>query len=236
MTASLHLQRNWRAATDTQISRVLHDARASVEAFAEVTAEFGSLIQSWVAGCAVIKFEHYPPDDLVDVRRGSQFYYHAHRDGDQEHGHLHLFWHATASGQRRYVRPGRPSWGRHTAPTHLFAISLDARGLPVELFTVNQWVTDGHWLNAGTTMACVDRFAMVDVPGHQASCRWLNGFVRLYRPLIAQLLTHRDMRMARRADPVRALKDHRLELLSHQPIDWIADMDALEIESGRRGL
>ncbi|NCP55446.1 MAG: hypothetical protein GW845_09695, partial [Rhodoferax sp.] len=137
MTASVNLIRHWRSALRTQIASTLADAQASVAAFAEVTAARGSLIQSWVAGQEVLEYAHYPSDDVVDVRHGSQFYYHAHRDGDQEHGHLHLFWHATASGRRRYFQPGKPRWNR-TEPTHLFAISLDARGLPVALFTVNQ--------------------------------------------------------------------------------------------------
>lgn len=233
MTASRYLQRHWCAASDTQVARVLRDAHASVSAFAAVTAEHGSLIQSWIEGREVIEFDHYPTDDLVNVRNGSQFYYHSHRDGDREHGHLHLFWHATATGRRRYLKAGKPRWNR-TEPTHLFAISLDARGLPVGLFTVNQWVTDGHWFDAATTMACVDRFAMGEIQGYEQSCRWLTGFVRLYRPLIHELLVQRDKRMKRRSDFARALQDRDLEVLSQVAIDWIADMDVLETESVRR--
>jgi hypothetical protein len=234
MTASSHLRQHWRAASDTQIDLALRSARTSVSAFSTATAEHGSLIQNWIAGREVLEFEHYPPDDLVDVRKGSQFYYHSHRDGDQEHGHLHLFWHATATGRRRYLKPGKPRWNR-TEPTHLFAISLDARGLPVGLFTVNQWVTDGHWFDAVTTLACVDRFAMGEIEGYEHSCNWLTGFVRLYRPLINELLIRRDGRMKRRSDLAKALQDRDLEVLSVTPIDWIADMDALEAESVRRG-
>lgn len=234
MTASSHLRRHWRVASDEQINLALRSARASVSAFSTATAEHGSLIQNWIAGREVLEFEHYPPDDLVDVRKGSQFYYHSHRDGDHEHGHLHLFWHATATGHRRYLKPGKPRWNR-TEPTHLFAISLDARGLPVGLFTVNQWVTDGHWFDAATTMACVDRFAMGEIEGYEHSCNWLTGFVRLYRPLIHELLVRRDRRMARRTDLEKALQDRDLEVLSSTPIDWISDMDALEAESVRHG-
>jgi len=235
MTASVELLRHWHAASDPYIVKILRDAQASVAAFAQATAAHGSLIQSWVAGQEVIEYEHYPSDDVVDVRNGSQFYYHAHRDGDQEHGHLHLFWHATASGRRRYFKPGQPRWNR-TEPTHLLAISLDARGLPVALFTVNRWVTDGHWLDAATTLACVDRFVMNKVQGHEASCRWLTGFVRLYRPLIREVLIQRDRRMKRRSDLASALQDQRLEVLSLRPVDWVADMDALQAEADRRGL
>ena len=234
MTASVLLRRHWRVASDAQIGLAQRNARVSVSAFSAATAAHGSLSQNWIAGHEVLEFEHYPPDDLVDVRNGSQFYYHSHRDGDQEHGHLHLFWHATATGRRRYLKPGKPKWNR-TEPTHLFAISLDARGLPVGLFTVNQWVTDGHWFDAAVTMACVDRFAMGHVAAYAHSCRWLTGFVRLYRPVIHALLLQRDKRIKRRSDLAQALQDRTLEVLSTTPIDWIADMDALAAESRRRG-
>jgi len=234
MTASSLLRRHWRAASNAQIDLAIGSARASVAAFSAATAEHGSLIQNWIAGRKVLEFEHYPPDDLVDLRKGSQFYYHSHRDGDQEHGHLHLFWYATATGRRRYLKPGKPRWNQ-TEPTHLFAISLDARGLPVGLFTVNQWVTDGHWFDAATTLACVDRFALGNMAGYEHSCSWLTSFVRLYRPLISELLMLRDKRMARRSNLSKALQDQTLEVLSLTPIDWAADIDALEAESVRRG-
>ncbi len=233
MTSTRRLQRHWRTAPDAQIASDLHAARRSVSAFADATAASGSLLQSWIAGREVLEFEHYPPDDLVDTRSGSQFYYHSHRDGELEHGHLHLFWHATASGRRRYLRSGRRRWTR-TAPSHLFAISLDARGLPVALFTVNRWVTDGHWFDAATTMSHVERFAMGELEGHEHSCRWLSGFVQLYRPLMEDLLVKRDRRLARRANLAQALDDRKLELLSLIPIDWAADLDALEAEASRR--
>ncbi|MDE2427480.1 MAG: hypothetical protein KGM99_02060, partial [Burkholderiales bacterium] len=77
MTASLLLRRHWRAATDAQIADVLHNARVSVSAFADATAASGSLIQSLIQGVDVIEFDHYPPEDVVDLRKGSQFYYHS---------------------------------------------------------------------------------------------------------------------------------------------------------------
>ncbi|MBI5718791.1 MAG: hypothetical protein HZC37_14005 [Burkholderiales bacterium] len=235
MNTSSSLRRHWREATDARLARALQSARASVSAFAEATAASGSVLQSWIEGREVVEFEHYPEGDVIDPRRGSQFYYHSHRDTGREHGHLHLFWHATASGRRRYARRESARWVR-SAPTHLIAVSLDARGAPVELFTVNQWVTDGHWFDAATTMSFVERFELGAIEGHALSCRWLTGFVRLYQPLIADLLVRRDQRLARRADPAQARRDHRLELLSRAPIDWAADLDALESEARRRGV
>lgn len=235
MTASKSLQRHWRGLSDAQLACAVRDARRSVAAFTRATSSSGSLLQSWIRGKSVIEFDHYPPNDIIDQRRGSQFYYHSHRDGDSEHGHLHLFWHATASGRRRYLRAAQARWTR-TAPTHLFAISLDARGLPVGLFTVNRWVTDGHWFDAATTTSMVDQFAVGQVKGHKHSCEWLTGFVSLYRPLIAQLIEQRDKRVARRPDREATLLDQRLEVLSLLTIDWAADLDALEAHASRRGI
>ena len=235
MAADVVLARHWRQASDSEVTLAVQAARDSVAAFSEATATSGSLIQSWIQGREVVEYEHYPPNDIVDRRRGSQFYYHAHRDGDLEHGHLHLFWHATASGRRRRLRAGQASWTR-TAPSHLVAISLDARGLPVGLFTVNHWVTDGHWFDAQTTLSFVDRFALQPEGEHATSARWITAFVRLYRPRIRVLLEQRDKRLARRADLAAALADHRLEVLSLQRLDWAADLDAIESEATRRGL
>ncbi len=235
MTASRMLRRHWHAAGDREFAGALQAARDSVSAFADATQASGSLLQSWIGGRTVVEFDHYPLDDVVDMRHGAQFYYHAHRDGSREHGHLHLFWHATASGRRRYPRAGAMRWKR-TAPTHLFAISLDPRGLPVALFTINRWVTDGHWFDAPTVSAFVARFKLGAIEGHAHSCRWLTGFVRLYGPLVDELLRQRDRLLARRGDLASALADRRLEVLSRIPIDWPADLDAQEAEAARRGL
>lgn len=227
MAASRLLQRAWACLPATQQVQLLKCARASVDGFADATQQHGSLLQSWIRGREVRAFAHYPEGDVIDLRHGAQFYYHAHRDGSVEHGHLHLFWHATASGRRSRPRLGRPRWVR-TAPTHLLAISLDARGLPVGLFTVNQWVTEGHWFDASTTLGMLDRFRVDGLDGHEASCRWLAGFLKLYHPLIAELLTRRDKRLERQADPVAARRTHALEVLSASRIDWAADLDELE--------
>lgn len=235
MAADALLLQHWRRAPPSEVARALQAARDSVAAFSEATAVSGSLIQSWIHGREVVEYQHYPPDDIVDRRRGSQFYYHSHRDGELEHGHVHLFWHATASGRRRRLRAGQQAWTR-TAPSHLLAISLDPRGMPVSLFAVNRWVTDGHWFDAETTLTCVDRFSLRLGGDHAASARWITAFVRFYRPRIAELLRQRDQRLARRASLAAALADHRLEVLSLRRLDWPADLDAIEAEAARRGL
>jgi len=140
---------------------------------------------------------------------------------------MHLFWHASASGRRRYVANLSPRWGR-SSPSHLLAVGLDNRGLPVSLFTVNHWVTDGHWFNAATTLTMVDRFVVRDATGHETSAAWLTNFVRFYRPLIDDLLQRRDRRLADHKSSESALQDRRLEVLSERGLDWAADLEALE--------
>jgi hypothetical protein len=207
-------------------------ARDSVAGFAQATQEHGSLLQSWIRGQAVREYEHHPPNDVIDLACGTQFYYHAHRDGATEHGHVHLFWHATASGARRYARDGNQRWVR-TAPSHLLAIALDARGLPVGLFTTNRWVSGGHWFDAATTLGMVRRFRVRGSVEHAASCQWLQGFLRMYEPLIEPLLLARDAALHRCAaacggNVERALVDERHEVLSQVRIDWARDLDAVE--------
>lgn len=226
-SCSPHLVRHWQTLTGTQLRIGLERARTSVAAFARATEESGSLIQSWVHGRDVVEMDHYPAQDIVDDHSGSQFYYHCHRHDGSEHGHLHLFWHATRNGRRRRAAAGSRRWVR-TDPTHLFAISLDARGLPQALFTVNRWVTGGHWFDAATLLGLVDRFAMRLVEGHENSCEWITSFVRMYRPVVHELLKQRDLQLATRPDPASALADHALEVLSRIEIDWGADLDALE--------
>lgn len=230
----------FRDLSDSELIRLRDAARASLDGFRRATAVHGSLIQSWVRGANVVALEHYPPGGVVDRRRGSQFYYHCHRTDSSEHGHIHLFWHATKSGRRR--RLGRTRAGEagsdwiRGAPSHLVSIGLDPRGLPVTLFTVNHWVTGGYWFDATTTLERVRRFELRDVAVHADSCAWITAFVRLYEPLIARVLNARDRRLARAAPLETALNDRRIEVVSHARLDWARDLQRLENELSTRGL
>lgn len=225
---------------DRRLAELQLAAQSSLVGFSRATQLHGSLVQSWVRGAAVQSLDHYPPDGVVDRRNGSQLFYHCHRSGSAEHGHVHLFWHATRSGRRRYLGPASTrrlgdSWAR-TAPSHLVAIGLDARGLPVSLFTVNQWVTGGHWFDAPTTLGMARRFGLQAVPGHEDSCAWASGFVQLYEPVIGRLLAARDRRLARSGPLHDALDDRRIEIVSSVQLDWAGDLARLEQELARRGL
>lgn len=229
-----------RALSDSELIRLHDTARAGLDGFRRATAGHGSLIQSWVRGASVVALEHYPPGGIVDRRRGSQFYYHCHRADGTEHGHIHLFWHATRSGRRRHL--GRSQAGKtggdwiRGAPSHLVSIGLDPRGLPVTLFTVNHWVTGGYWFDAPTTIERVRRFELREVEDHADSCAWITAFVRLYEPLIARVLHARDRRLARNAPLMAALDDRRIEVVSQARLNWARDLQRLETELSMRGL
>jgi hypothetical protein len=228
-----------RGLSDAELLRTHRAAQDSLDSFGRAIRQHGSLIQSWVAGADVVALEHYPEGGVVDRRRGSQCFYHSHRAADAEHGHLHLFWHATRTGRRRRLgtpgRPGRGDWAR-TAPSHLIAIGLDARGLPVSLFSVNHWVADGHWFDADTTLGMVRRFELKGIAGHVDSSAWVTAFVRLYEPVIDRVLRARDRRIAAQPCPAAALGDRRIEVLSTARLDWLADLARIDHELKRRGL
>lgn len=227
MHASHILRCHWRDATTRDLRAYLRQGRRSVEAFESVTQASGSLSQSWIKGAAVVKYEHYPPADVIDPSSGAHFYFHAHRSHGEEHGHLHVFWHATATGRRSRFNQVKGKFVG-SMPTHLIAIALDARGLPLKLFTTNQWVTGGHWFNAELTLSCIDRCRPQAVEGHEFSCIWLGHFLSMYRPLIARLLQKRDAKLAKFPSLENALNNRRLEVLSQCTIDWAADLALLE--------
>jgi hypothetical protein len=201
----------------TELLGALGAAQRSLDGFSRATAESGSLIQSWVGGAPVAALEHCPPSDVRNDRQGFQFFYHCHRAGGLEHGHVHLFAHATRSGRRSRARSACA--GLRSDPSHLIAIGLDARGLPVALFAVNRWVTGGHWLDAPTISSWLHRLTLTDVPAHAASCQWLAGFVHLYQPIITRLLRQRDRWLDRQPDRTLVMADPRAEVLSSARID-----------------
>lgn len=225
-----------RAMGDAEFAHVYEYAQRSVLAWGDATQKYGSLLQNWISGKEVREDERYPDPDVLDRRHGYQFFYHSHRHATVEHGHLHLFYHATASGNRRHVNGEDNPWQR-TAPSHLFAISLDSRGLPVGLFTVNLWVTNGHWLNTSTILAAIQRFRFQIEDENSVSAEWLTGFVGMYVPIIEYLLHQRDTTLSKLVKThgmKESLEDHQHEVLSVVKIDWLRDIQVLEKECERR--
>ncbi len=147
-----------------------------------------------------VEWAHYPHQDATDPVSGWRFYYHTHNQTQRpraEHGQFHIFVPA----------PG----GQFS---HLIALSVDEKGLPLRLFTTNRWVTGECWQPAAALIAQLAEPAL----GHAAPRdvgQWLAALLRLYHDEIAALLHARDARLGNA--PAR-LEDRRLRLPSRRRI------------------
>lgn len=150
------------------------------------------------------------------------FYYHAHRTpgaSSAEHGHFHLFAPLGATG------------GDAPRYTHLLAIGVDARGMPLRLFTTNRWVTDETWLPAERVIALIEAVAAAPAAGADPLEAWLRAQLGVFAPQIAALLRHRDRRVAARLQGGRRpglLEDRRMHVLSHCRISVERQLVALD--------
>jgi hypothetical protein len=160
-----------------------------------------------------VEWMHYPREDHVDRATGVRFFYHSH-GADQrpagEHGHFHVF----------VPTPGEPG-----AISHLIVISLDAKGLPLALFTTNQWVTGETWRSAPTLVSLLPSFSLHANGRLAPVARWLSGMVALYDDVIAALLQERDRRLG--GDPA-AFEDRSLHVLSQARIDLPQTLQSIE--------
>ena len=146
-----------------------------------------SMAQVALAGSGdFVQFHHYPKNDLVDIDSGYEMYYHAHpldesgKSKNLEHGHFHLF-------QRDLDQPNKF--------THLIAISLDQQGLPIKLFTTNQWVT-GETIREVKKLKLVLADFRVNTKGRMAPlARWVSGLVHIFHDEAIDLLRVRDQKM-----------------------------------------
>lgn len=141
------------------------------------------------------EYDHFPKGDIYDEEFSSQYYYHAHRAEQGEHGHFHTFLRAGAIPA--HVEPvpydGDEPWpSGDEALSHLICISMDARGFPIGLFATNRWVTAEAWYRAADVIDMLDRFRIDHANPSWPTNRWITAMMRLFEPQIAGLLTHRD--------------------------------------------
>ena len=187
------------------------------------------------------EFNHYPADDVYDSETHSQYYYHAHREG--EHGHFHT-----------YLRPeGMPSWikpaplpdftmpeDENDALSHIVAISMDSSGLPINLFTTNRWICAETWYRAEDVSAMIDLFAITHAQPSWPMNRWVTAMLKLFKRQISELLFERDDTVAawQKRHPRRNVyEDRELDITSEKPIfleDQITKIDAaLRLAEGK---
>lgn len=170
-------------------------------------------------------WRHYQPAEAmaIDGRPGAlHYYYHAHPTPGAhtaEHGHFHLFAQLGADGEgvARY--------------THLIAIGVDARGLPIRLFTTNRWVTDETWLPADRLIGLVEQIAHCRVRRSDPIDAWLRAQLGVFAPQVIGLLRYRDRRMrARRQDGGRPglFEDRRMHVVSQCLVSVERQLTALD--------
>jgi hypothetical protein len=192
-----------------------------VQAAAEVLAvqwqyasQARSLATAALAGAQqFVEWAHHPRGDHVDRASGARFYYHAHAAEERaplEHGHFHLFVPA----------PGEPQ-----SLSHLVGLSIDAKGLPLRLFTTNRWVTGEAWRAADALARVVPHFTLHASGRLGPVARWLTGMVALYDDVITDLLHERDARLGR--DPA-VLDDRTLHIVSELPVSLPERLRSIE--------
>jgi hypothetical protein len=164
------------------------------------------------------EMDHYPSGDVYDNESHSQYYYHAHREG--EHGHFHTF--LREAGMPPGLAPVDQSHAefmddRDDTLSHLVAVSMDRAGFPISLFTTNRWVTADTWYAAPDVVQMLERFDMdLAFPSLPVNL-WLTAMVRLFRPQIEALVHDRDRTIARWAvehGDVDVFEDRELEVTS----------------------
>ena len=156
-----------------------------------------------------------------DVAGALHYFYHAHSMPGlprEEHGHFHLF-----------VRLGINPAGMFDH-THLVAIGVDARGLPLRMFTLNRWVTDETWTPSHRLIAMAEQIATQSNPQDTYVERWLRAQIGMFAPQIAGLLLHRDRRICARqqhGQRRRLLEDRRINILSQCKVSIERQLTAL---------
>lgn len=181
------------------------------------------------------EWDHYPDGDIYDGESHSQFYYHAHVAGERpgEHGHFHTF--LRPSGMPSGCLPAplddfKSPEDPDDALSHLVAIAMDGKGLPLKLFTTNRWVTDEVWYKASDVCRFVSLFNIDHAQPSWPVNLWITNLMIMFRPQIFELLHERDISLASwsKKHPDRNVyKDHALEVTSEIDIDVDAQMRAI---------
>lgn len=232
-----------------EIARMERAATAIADCRRQLVAKNWNLLGEIAAGSDVIEaWSHYPPGDAYDAASHAQYFYHVHPPASRpprEHGHFHTFLRAEGmpAGVAPLVLPeaavadavpppqAAPAQrGSREEVSHLVAISLDAEGEPIRLFTTNRWVTGETWYRAEDVLAMLDRFAFAATGSARVCDHFLVAVFALFRPQIAALLRARDRTVMawRRRRRASVFEDPRLEITSSLDIDLGAQLAFLD--------
>ena len=187
------------------------------------------------------EWDHYPAGDVFDAVSNSQYYYHAHPPAQripEEHGHFHTF--LRPKGMPRGIKPlplpEELPQDPEDALSHLIAISMDSRGLPIRLFTTNRWVTGEVWYRAEDVCRMLPRFVVDQTRPSWAINRWISAVVTLFRPQIEKLLLARDAAVAEWQHdrlPPNVYDDRDLEVTSYADVSIDSQVNAVRALKAR---
>lgn len=212
------------AGCSTRALRAMADAALTVIEQTQHWADSGrSPLQATIGHATPIAWQHHPDGDARDRDAGYRWYYHCHDRPQRasEHGHFHLF-------SEHDRRTGEPP-----ALTHLVAIGIDARGLPIRAFTVNRWVTNEVWRDASQVLRRLAKFRVALDGEHGDVSRWLSALTVLFAPQLKQVVTDRDDAMNRRAQGggrPNLRDDHRLEVISQRRLSLARQIKAIDAQ------
>lgn len=205
-----------------------------LEVYAGLGERGRHLLEDLIGNGAPQQWRHYPEDDAIDSAAGYQWFYHSHspedRPGATEHGHFHIFarrtlWHGLLRSETEKAFASLTGNPRRRVDTrHLLAVGINAKGVPISLFTVNSWVTGDLMLSALTTERMLAQMRLKT--GYPEVDAVLEGVIMLCRAEICQALAERDAVLSA-GPPREVLIDQDLELLSERPIDLDAKLAAL---------
>jgi hypothetical protein len=157
-----------------------------------------------------IEWNHYPKNDLSDPDSGYEFYYHAHTADemqDGEHGHFHLF---KRNGAEFH---------------HLIGIALNQQGLPVRLFTTNEWVTGEKLISADLVLDELRNFDMATKGRLGPVSRWVTALTKLFFTDMKVLIAERDHKITQLeigcGDLISALNSREHHVLTESKIDLL---------------
>lgn len=210
---------------------VQYSAAAEILSCYSTLAEQGKHLLSSILTGSPVQWMHYPENDVIDRKTGYQYFYHSHSPEDREdcdeHGHFHLFarvdegQHAVELTAANEFCNQMRSCQTAANTINLLCISLDAKGVPTMLFTVNRWVTGDHVASASATLKLLAEFDVSD-DEHGLVNRWLKAMIQLFWPQIVELQHERDNKLLLTIQETAArnvLDDEELEVLSSRPIN-----------------
>lgn len=242
MSSALKFDPSLKSLSDADLTNMISAGRQIHEAYRVLKKGGLNVVGECLKGQGqFLELEHYPKEDVFDGETFCQYYYHAHREDANEHGHFHTFIRAGAFPKSMKPQKGfkeTDPWPRgKDAVAHVIAISMDGWGFPTGLFGINRWVTGETWYSAEDIIAVLDRFRMDHAYPSWPVNIWLTQMMILFRPQIEQLLRHRDqvINAAQAARPDEdVLEDRSIEITGALPINVDRWLKSLSAEQARR--